>query len=77
MTIGEHMRVARKRAGLTRPKLSKLSGVKVQTIYFAENDKCYTSIFNIICLADVLKISIDEYIGRDVPLYRKDYEDDC
>jgi DNA-binding XRE family transcriptional regulator len=66
MTMGEHMRAARKRAGLTRPKLSKLSGVNVQTIYVAENDRCYTSIFNTICLADALGISIDEYIGRKV-----------
>lgn len=67
MTIGEHMRAARERAGLTRDKLSRISGVSINTIGFAETNKCYTSIFNISCLADALKISIDEYIGRTVP----------
>lgn len=67
MTTGEHMKSARKRAGVTREKLSKISGVSVQTIHNAEANICYTNIFNIICLADALKISIDEYIGRRVP----------
>ena len=67
MTIGEHMREARKRAGFTQRKLSEVSGVHYQTICFAECNRSYTSIFNTICLADALGISIDEYIGRTVP----------
>ena len=67
MTMGEHMRKARKRAGFTQEKLSKVSGVHYQTIVNSENDKCCTNIFTIICLADALKIPIDEYIGRTVP----------
>lgn len=67
MTMGEHMRKARKRAGFTQERLSKVSGVHYQTIGDAECNRRYTSIFNTICLADALGISIDEYIGRTVP----------
>ena len=71
MTTGEHMRKARNRAGMTMLELSKVSGVNYQTIYRSETDKTDTDIFTIICLADVLGISIDEYIGREVPKCRK------
>lgn len=67
MTTGEHMKSARKRAGFTQEKLSKVSGVHRLTISFAETNRCCPNIFNIICLADALKISIDEYIGRRAP----------
>lgn len=66
MTTGEHMREARERKGVSRAKLSRISGVHYQAIYNAEKDKCYTNLFSVICLADALKIPIDEYIGRTV-----------
>ena len=71
MTIGEYMRKARNRAGVTMLELSKVAGVNYRTIYRAETDKSDTNIFTIICLADALGISIDEYIGREVPRCRK------
>jgi DNA-binding XRE family transcriptional regulator len=59
MTMGEHMQSAREQAGLSLRELARLSGVHRQTIRYAEKDICNTNIFNIICLADVLKISVD------------------
>lgn len=69
MTIGEHMKKARESKGLSMSKLGELAGVHKQTIYAAESNRAYTSILNVICLADALKISIDEYIGRKVLNY--------
>lgn len=66
MTIGEHMTAARKRARLSRPKLSEISGIEVITIYKNEHDLCIPRLFTVMCLADALKISIDEYIGREI-----------
>ena len=67
MTPGEHMKAARKAAGLSRPQLSKISGISVVAIYNNEHDLVLPRLFTVICLADALKISIDEYIGRTVP----------
>lgn len=67
MTTGEHMEAARKRAKLTRPELREKSGVAVMTIYNAERDRISPTLFTMMCLADALKISLDEYIGRTVP----------
>lgn len=66
MTIGEHMRAARKAAGLTRSQLSEISGVSPQSIYNCEHDIFSPTLFTVMCLADALKISIDDYIGRKV-----------
>lgn len=67
ITIGECMKNARKRARLSRAKLSKISGIGEYVIYNAERDYCSPRLFTITCLADALKISIDEYIGRTIP----------
>lgn len=66
MTTGENMRQVRNRAGLSREKLSEASGVRVMTIRNLETDRCSPYLYTVICLADALKIPIDEYIGRKV-----------
>jgi transcriptional regulator with XRE-family HTH domain len=66
VTIGEHMRKARERVGLSRRELGELTGIAENTILNAEHDLTNITVFNLICLADALKISIDEYIGRKI-----------
>lgn len=65
MTRGESMRKARNRAKLSAAQLSRISGVPISTICALE---CGTTkngrIDTIELLADALRISIDEYIGR-------------
>lgn len=66
MTIGEAMRAAREKAGLTRNKFAKKSGVAVSCISVYERDEFEPKISRVEILADALGISIDEYIGHEV-----------
>ncbi len=65
-TIGASMRKARKSRGVTMDELSAKSGVAVSTIWRAESDNGYPGVLVLTACADVLGISIDEYIGREV-----------
>lgn len=66
MTIGESMRAAREKAGLSRNKLAQKSGVAVSCISVYERDQFEPKISKVEILADALGISIDEYIGHEV-----------
>lgn len=66
MTMGESMRAARKKAGMTQCKLSKISGVTRSNISEYENDYKSPNICTVEALADSLGIGIDEYIGHEV-----------
>ncbi len=66
MTIGESMKAARERAGLTRRQLSERSGVHAVTIGTQERGERIPSLLSVIDLADSLGITIDEYIGHCV-----------
>ena len=70
----KRMRVFRHRAKLTLPELSRLSGVGTNTIANWELGGGMTTLANVAAVCDVLGISIDEYIGRDVPDPMKRYE---
>ena len=72
MTMGESMRAAREKAGLTRIKLSEISGVSIQSIYNYEENKTSPNILCVEALADSLGISIDEYIGHKVKEVKQD-----
>lgn len=65
-TIGESMRLARRVRGYSATELSELAGVSRTALYQAERGETFPSILNISALADVLGISIDDYIGRRV-----------
>lgn len=58
------MRYARKKAGFKLTELSRRSGVGVVTIQGWENDRATPSIRNVELCADVLGLSIDEYVGH-------------
>jgi transcriptional regulator with XRE-family HTH domain len=64
MTISESIRKAREAKGLTRQKLSEKSGVSAQTIYMWEHEGVSPTILPLICVADVLDVSLDELVGR-------------
>lgn len=64
MTIGESIRKARESKGFTRQKLSEKSGVSASTIYNWEHEEITPTIFPLICVADVLGVSLDELVGR-------------
>lgn len=63
MTIGEHMRKAREKAGLTLMELSELSGVTPGSISLYERDRRTPGLYSLMSICDVLGISIDEYVG--------------
>ena len=66
MTVGEAMKRAREKAGLTQGQLSKISGVFSQNISKYELGQALPRVDTAEFLADALGISIDEYIGHEV-----------
>lgn len=78
MTVGEATRAARERAGLSIGELSRKSGVSPTTIGTIESDHSEPKLVTIEILADVLGISIDEYVGHQVyaPLPAEDPHDE-
>lgn len=61
---GAKMREARINAGLTISELAYRAGVTPTTVTGSENGQKNPSLSTVILLADVLGISIDEYIGH-------------
>lgn len=66
MTIGESMRAARKKAGLTQKQLADKSGIQQPTISVIEQGKYCPRLLTTIDMADALGITVDEYIGHSV-----------
>lgn len=66
LTIGESIKKARIDKGLSRSKLSFEARIPVQNIYQWETDRAYPSIINLIPVADVLGVTLDELVGRTV-----------
>lgn len=66
MTVGEHVRAARKAAGLRQIDLEELSGVSAVAISLIERDVNLPSLSTAELLADALEISIDELVGHKI-----------
>ena len=66
ITIGEAIKKARIEKGLSRSELSFEARIPVQNIYQWETDRAYPSIINLIPVADVLGVTLDELVGRTV-----------
>lgn len=60
------MKSCRVRQGISVEELSQRSGVSKGTIYHSERDLTYPTVLVLTALADVLGVSLDEYIGRKV-----------
>jgi transcriptional regulator with XRE-family HTH domain len=67
MNYADSMKAARKNRGCSRKWLARKSGVSDNTLYEYETGRHEPGIYNLIRLATVLEISIDEYIGRRTP----------
>lgn len=70
----KRMKLIRKMADLSLPELSKRSGVSVSALENWERGGGMQTIMNVAAVCDALGISIDEYIGREVPAPMKLYE---
>lgn len=66
MTIGESIRKSREKAGLSKKEFSVRSGYNLMAIWRIENGKTTPSIVTAIDFADVLGVSLDELVGREV-----------
>ena len=66
LTIGQAMRKARKAKKYTLEKLEKKAGISRQSIGRWERDKVSPNILNVISIADVLGVTLDELVGRTV-----------
>lgn len=64
MTVGEAMKVARQKAGLTQEELATITGISAPSLNHYENDKHMPRVDTVEMLADTLGISIDEYVGH-------------
>jgi transcriptional regulator with XRE-family HTH domain len=64
MTVGEAMRAAREKAGLTQNALATITGISPNSLNQYEKDKYLPRVDTAEMLADSLGISIDEYIGH-------------
>lgn len=65
--IPRHMVDARKARGWGRGKLSKESGVYLQSLRNYETGKCLPGLPNLVMIADALDKPIDEIVGRTFP----------
>ena len=63
-TVGQRLRMARKKKEWTQNKLSEVSGVGRNSICFYERECVDPSFFNITCIADALDVSLDWLAGR-------------
>lgn len=64
-TTGENILRLRKRAGLSVVDLNKVFGfTNLNAIYKWQNGKCLPTIDNLIILADLLNVTVDEIIAR-------------
>ena len=66
MTLGEATMRARIMKGVSVKEMSEKTGISQMTIRNMENGKNVPSILYAEAMADVLGISIDEYIGHKV-----------
>lgn len=63
MTVGERIIHHRKLLGYTQSQLASKAGITRQCLYEYESDKADPKLFNAMCIADVLGVSLD-YLAR-------------
>lgn len=64
---GKAMRAARQEKGLTMQELADRSGVSMWSIHDYERHNHEPRLYNLVCLAGALGVTLDEYIGRETP----------
>lgn len=73
MSLGERILKYRKKAGISQEELADRLNVTRQSISLWETDQTLPSLDNLIALADIFGISMDEICGRDVDEKTADY----
>ncbi|QIS23259.1 helix-turn-helix domain-containing protein [Nocardia terpenica] len=63
-TVGNELRAARARCGLTRPRLAAASGLAVSTIQRFENGERSPDLLQLHALCDALAISPQEIVAK-------------
>lgn len=71
-TLGNRITKNRKRLGLTQDQLAEKLGITAQAVSKWENDLSCPDISILPKLADIFEISIDELLGRSVPVPAKE-----
>lgn len=66
MTIGQHINLVRNKKNLTVKQLAEKSGVCLGTIHSWIYHGHHPDIVLLICVADVLGVSLDELVGRQI-----------
>ena len=66
MTIGEAMKKARKSRKITQQQLAEKAGIGQCVLSWWETNRVTPTITLLMCVADVLDISLDELVGRTV-----------
>ena len=66
MTIGQSMRACREKKQITQLELAEKIGTSNMTVSNWETDRFSPSLIMLLSVTDVLKVSIDELIGRTV-----------
>lgn len=66
MTIGQSIQAARKSKHFTQAKLARASGITQCLISMWERDKVNPTVTLLICIADVLGVTLDELVGRTI-----------
>ena len=64
MTVGQAFKKTREKKGYSRQELAEYVGVHFNSILNWEQDKNYTSLFLLLCVADLFECSLDELVGR-------------
>lgn len=64
MTIGEAIKKARLDKGYSQTKLSMKTGVPSTTIVMWEKGRSFPNVINLLPIADVLGVTLDELVGR-------------
>jgi transcriptional regulator with XRE-family HTH domain len=65
MTLGEKIRFHRRKLNLTQDELAEKVGISKSAISYYEDDKREPKFFAVICLADVLGVSLDYLAGKE------------
>lgn len=68
MNIGKNIKFHRKSLGLTQEKLANLLNGKKSLVSNYENGYSTPDIFNLVKIADIFDITLDELVGRDITI---------
>lgn len=66
MMLNENLKMLRQNKGLSQEKLAEILGVSRQAVTKWESGQTTPSSGNLIALADLYKVSLDELLGKEV-----------